>query len=110
VGPHLDARGTLCAEEIPDVSEEPVRRRLCIRGRVQGVGFRFATEDAARRIGVAGFVRNRPDGSVEAVFEGPPDRVALAERFCHEGPPLARVASVEVRDEPVEGLSGFGIR
>ena len=87
-----------------------VRRRLRIQGRVQGVGFRMSTAEAARRIGVAGHVRNLPDGSVEAVFEGSPEQVARAEAFCAEGPPHARVTGVDAADEPLEGLAGFAIR
>ena len=92
------------------MSGESVRRRLVVRGRVQGVAFRWSTQDAARRIGVAGWVRNRPDGSVEAVFEGGPAAVAEAEAFCASGPPAARVDAVEARDEAPEGLRGFEIR
>lgn len=90
--------------------EAKVRRRLLIRGRVQGVGFRYATERAARRIGVTGFVRNLPDGRVEAVFEGTRAAVAEAERFCAEGPPLARVEAIEGHNEVFEGLPDFVIR
>ena len=74
-------------------------RRLVIRGRVQGVAFRWSTRAEAQRLGLAGWVRNRPDGSVEAVFEGVPEAVAQAEQFCASGPPAARVDSVEARDE-----------
>ena len=88
----------------------PARRHLAIRGRVQGVAFRFATRAEALRLGLSGWVRNRPDGSVEAVFEGPADAVAQAEAFCAAGPPAARVEAVEGRDEPPEGLAGFEIR
>ena len=87
-----------------------VRRRVVVRGRVQGVAFRWSTRAEAERLGVAGWVRNRPDGSVEAVFEGPADAVARAEAFCGTGPPAARVDAVEARDEPAEGLDGFEIR
>jgi len=87
-----------------------VRRHLVVRGRVQGVAFRWSTQEEARRLGVAGWVRNRDDGSVEAVFEGAPDAVERAEAFCASGPPAARVDAVEGRDEPAEGLEGFEIR
>ncbi|NNL68258.1 MAG: acylphosphatase [Myxococcales bacterium] len=87
-----------------------MRRRLRIEGRVQGVGFRWSTAEAARRIGVAGFVRNLPDGAVEAVFEGAPEQVAQAEAFCADGPPHARVQRVAGADEPPEGLADFSIR
>jgi len=87
-----------------------VRRHLVVRGRVQGVAFRWSTQEEARRLGVAGWVRNRDDGSVEAVFEGAPDAVERAAAFCASGPPAARVDAVEGRDEPPEGLEGFEIR
>lgn len=92
------------------MSETTVRRRVIARGRVQGVAFRAGTEDEARRAGVAGWVRNRPDGSVEAVFEGPPAAVERAVAFCRRGPPSARVDELEVTEEAPEHLSGFGIR
>jgi acylphosphatase len=89
---------------------ERVRRHLVVRGRVQGVAFRWSTRAEARRLGIAGWVRNRADGSVEAVFEGPPDAVAEAEAFCRSGPPGARVDGVTARDQAIEGLDGFEIR
>jgi len=87
-----------------------IRKRLCVRGRVQGVCFRAATERQARALGVAGWVRNRDDGSVEAVFEGAPERVAAAVAFCHAGPAGARVDRVESSDEAPEGLRDFAVR
>jgi acylphosphatase len=92
------------------VSAGRTRRRLVIHGRVQGVAFRAATLDAAARAGVAGWVRNRADGTVEAVLEGAPDAVAQVEDFCARGPSLARVARVEASDEPPQGLEGFRVR
>jgi acylphosphatase len=89
---------------------ERVRRRAVIRGRVQGVWFRGATEEQARRRGVDGWVRNRPDGSVEAVFEGAPDAVAALVEFVRRGPPAARVERVEELEEPPEGERGFAVR
>ncbi|HEX2486590.1 MAG TPA: acylphosphatase [Myxococcota bacterium] len=86
-----------------------VRRRVVVHGRVQGVFFRGATQAEARAAGVAGFVRNLPDGSVEAVFEGPAERVDELVAFCRRGPPAARVERVEVSEEPVEGLAGFRV-
>ena len=87
-----------------------LRRRVIVKGRVQGVWFRGATQAEARAAGVAGWVRNRPDGSVEAVFEGPPAQVARLLAFCRQGPPSARVDVVEELEEPPEGLAGFSIR
>jgi acylphosphatase len=87
-----------------------VRRRVVVHGYVQGVFFRDTTRREARRRGVVGWVSNRPDGSVEAVFEGEPEAVAEMVRFCERGPRGADVAGVDVSEEPVEGLSGFEIR
>lgn len=85
------------------------RRRVIVRGRVQGVWFREATRRLADRHGVAGWVRNRPDGAVEAVFEGPSDAVERLVDFARLGPPDARVDHVEVELEPPEGLTGFEV-
>ena len=87
-----------------------LRRRVGVRGRVQGVAFRASTVDAANAAGVAGWVRNRPDGSVEAVFEGPAAAVEQVLAFCGRGPRFARVDDVAVFEEAAEGLEGFGIR
>lgn len=76
-------------------------------GRVQAVGFRQSCVEAARSQGVAGWVRNRRDGRVEAVFEGAPGAVAAMVDWCREGPRLAEVASVELSAEEPEGLTGF---
>jgi acylphosphatase len=80
-----------------------------VYGYVQGVGFRFAVERAARSRGVSGWVRNRPDGSVEAVFEGDPEDVAALVELCREGPRGADVDRVDVRSESAEGLTGFRV-
>jgi acylphosphatase len=87
-----------------------IRRRVVVTGRVQGVWFRGATREQARVRGVDGWVRNRGDGSVEAVFEGPPDAVLELVAFCRRGPPSSRVASLEVAEEEPEALAGFEIR
>jgi acylphosphatase len=73
--------------------------RVRIAGRVQGVGYRAWAEDQARGLGLGGWVRNRRDGSVEAVLSGPPKDVAEMLRRCHQGPRSAVVSSVEVTDE-----------
>ena len=86
------------------------RRRVVARGRVQGVWYRGSTLERARREGVCGWVRNRPDGSVEAVFEGSPQAVARMLAFCREGPPGACVDGLEVSEEAPEHLEGFEIR
>jgi acylphosphatase len=81
-----------------------------VHGRVQGVFFRDATRRKAESAGLAGWVRNQPDGTVEAVFEGEPERVESMLRFCREGPGRADVERVEVSEEEPEGLAGFAIR
>jgi acylphosphatase len=86
------------------------RKRVVVHGRVQGVFFRDTTRRAAQSRGVSGWVRNTPEGSVEAVFEGDSDAVDAMVRFAHEGPRGATVEKVEVADEEPEGLSGFQIR
>ena len=75
------------------------RVRLRIRGRVQGVFYRDSTRREAQRLGLRGWVRNRSNGSVEAVALGPPERIAALIDWCHEGPPLARVTEVAVTEE-----------
>ena len=86
------------------------RRRVVIHGRVQGVFFRSSTVERARQVGVSGWVRNRRDGTVEAVFEGSEAQVAEMARYCHEGPSWARVERVEEIEEAPEDLEGFGVR
>lgn len=75
---------------------EAVCRRLLVQGRVQGVGFRYATADEAARLGLTGWVRNRRDGTVEAVVSGPESAVLAMIAWAHRGPPAARVTAVEV--------------
>lgn len=79
------------------------RVHLWISGRVQGVFFRQSTENRARELGLGGWVRNLPDGRVEAVAEGDPDALDHWLAFCHLGPPAARVDGVEIRWEPPRG-------
>ncbi|HEX3237254.1 MAG TPA: acylphosphatase [Gaiellaceae bacterium] len=85
------------------------RRHVVIYGFVQGVGFRFGVERAANTRRVAGWVRNRPDGAVEAVFEGTPEDVEALVDFCRRGPRSAEVERVEVEVESAEGLAGFRV-
>jgi acylphosphatase len=87
-----------------------MRRRLVVRGRVQGVGFRASIYRAAASRGVAGWVRNRPDGTVEAVLEGEPAAVDALVRVCRDGPRGASVTGVDVTDEAPEGLARFDVR
>ncbi len=86
------------------------RRRVVVHGRVQGVFFRGSTVERAREVGVNGWVRNRSDGTVEAVFEGSAAQVEEMLRFCREGPPWARVDRVEEFEEEPESIGGFGVR
>lgn len=86
------------------------RKRVVARGRVQGVFFRDSTSREAERAGVSGWVTNRADGSVEAVFEGDDDAVRRMVEFVENGPGHSDVDGVEVFDEDPEGLSGFEIR
>ena len=86
-----------------------IRRRVVIHGHVQGVFFRDSTRRLAEREGVAGWVRNRPDGAVEAVFEGDAEAVERLLRFMREGPCGAQVERVDVAEEEPEGLRGFSV-
>jgi acylphosphatase len=87
-----------------------IRRRVIVRGHVQGVFFRDSTRRLARQHEIAGWISNRWDGAVEAVFEGEPEAVERLVRFVGEGPRGARVDDVEVSDEEPEGLRGFDVR
>ena len=88
-----------------------VRRHVWIRGRVQGVWFRQSTRRVAEGLGLSGWVRNLPDGRVEAVFEGEAPAVERALEFARTGPAHARVVEVEVREEPPEaGGARFEVR
>ncbi len=80
-----------------------VARRLVISGRVQGVGFRWFTREAAQREGITGWVRNLPDGRVEAFVEGEADSVERMERVLRQGPGGARVKDVFVDNEEASG-------
>ncbi len=86
-----------------------VRAHVIVSGRVQGVYFRASAAEEARALGLAGWVRNAGH-DVEAVFEGPHPAVERMIEWCHEGPPRANVARVEVQWGEPEGLAGFGVR
>jgi len=86
-----------------------VRKRVVVHGRVQGVFFRDATRRLAERHGVAGWIRNTTDGTVEAVFEGAPDAVEKLVAFCGDGPRDAAVERVEVYEESPESLRSFRV-
>lgn len=87
-----------------------IRQRVVVRGLVQGVFFRDTCRRQAFAQQVAGWVRNRPDGAVEAVFEGEPQAVEAMTRWCRTGPRHARVDRVEVADEAPTGERGFEVR
>jgi acylphosphatase len=87
-----------------------MRRRVVVHGRVQGVFFRDTTRRLALEQGVSGWVRNTWEGTVEAVFEGPPEAVVRLVDYAHRGPAGAAVERVEVFEEDEEGLQGFAIR
>jgi acylphosphatase len=86
-----------------------VTKRVIVRGRVQGVGFRFSTVREAEGHGITGWVRNRQDGTVEAVVQGPRDAVARMLEWIERGPDGARVDAIEVTDTDGE-FTGFGSR
>ena len=87
-----------------------VRRHVIVRGFVQGVFFRDSVRRLARQHSVSGWVANRADGAVEAVFEGEPDAVERLVAFSGKGPRGAQVESVEVTEEEPEGLTAFKVR
>jgi len=87
-----------------------VRAHVYISGHVQGVFFRATTREQADRLGVAGWVRNLPDGRVEAVLEGTRPAVQACLQWCHHGPPGARVTGVEVEWEAPRGERAFRVR
>lgn len=86
------------------------RAHIIIYGRVQGVWFRAHTKEMADKLGIKGWVRNLPDGSVEAVFEGDEKSIEEMIRWCHHGPPLARVDRAEIKYEEPKGERNFEIR
>ncbi|MGB9757755.1 MAG: acylphosphatase [Candidatus Bipolaricaulaceae bacterium] len=87
------------------------RVHIFVSGRVQGVFFRAHTRDLAQKLGLAGFVRNLPDGRVEVVAEGPEEKLQELIQFCHRGPPLAHVTGVEVHwEEPTGEFRSFSVR
>jgi acylphosphatase len=87
-------------------------QRLLITGRVQGVGFRYALQDEAQKLGVAGWVRNRSDGSVEALARGAPHALQALAAWARRGPPAARVAAVRIEElaEDAVPQTGFELR
>jgi acylphosphatase len=91
--------------------EEDARAEVIVRGRVQGVYFRASAVNEARALGLSGWVMNCPDGSVQAIAEGPRAKLDRFIAWCHAGPPGARVAAVDVQwQAPEHRLRGFEIR
>ena len=94
-----------------DRKAENLRAHVIIHGLVQGVWFRASTKEKALQLGVGGWVRNLPDGGVEAVFEGGKKKVEEILGWCHKGPSGARVTKVELAWEPYEGeFKHFDVR
>ena len=87
-----------------------IRRRVTAHGEVQGVFFRDTCRAQADAAGVAGWVRNAPNGAVEAAFEGTADAVEQLVEWCRQGPPQARVERVDVEDEEPRGEQGFTVK
>jgi acylphosphatase len=92
------------------MTDDTVRRHVTVHGDVQGVFFRETARRKATEAGVSGWIANRSDGTVEAVFEGPPEAVEELVDFCREGPTAATVERADVSEEEPEGLSGFAVR
>ncbi len=91
--------------------DDRTRARVRVSGRVQGVFFRDSTREQAQELGLSGYVKNTPDGDVEAVFEGPKEPVEEMVRWCGQGPPQASVKNVDVDYEPSgDDPTGFEVR
>ena len=90
--------------------DDRTRANVIVSGRVQGVFFRAETRETARSLGVDGWVRNLPDGRVEAVFEGLREAVETMVNWCYKGSPGSQVTDVEVEYGEPEGLKGFQVR
>lgn len=88
---------------------ERTARRVRVHGEVQGVSFRYFCRQEARRLGVDGWVRNEPDGTVAAYVEGPRRAVEEMVEWCNEGPSSARVRHVEVEVVELSGVAGFSV-
>jgi acylphosphatase len=89
--------------------QETVRAHVWISGKVQGVGYRLSTQNEAVKLGLKGWVRNVPNGSVEAIFEGEQTAIEQMIQWCYEGPPAAVVRDVQVEYEMPEGLPEFQV-
>ena len=97
-----------------DRSDSDSEKRVCVRslisGRVQGVGYRYNTQQKAVALGLTGWVRNLPDGRVEAVVEGNSAQVDSLVEWFQSGPPAAGVEAVNIEEEPLQNFEGFEIR
>lgn len=91
-------------------SQPKIAAHVLISGRVQGVFYRASTQEMAQLKAVNGWVRNLPDGRVEALFEGTAEAVEAMIQWCHQGPPGARVTKVEVEYQQPQNLRGFEIQ
>ncbi len=91
------------------MSTGPTTRRVVVRGRVQGVGYRAALVEEARRLDLTGWVRNRPDGTVEALATGPAEAVEALVAWAHRGPRFAAVDAVDAEPADPDGTTGFTV-
>ncbi len=92
------------------MSSEKKHYDICVYGKVQGVWYRASTQAQARSLGLTGFVQNMADGSVYIEAEGPKKQLDALVSWCHEGPPLAQVSRVDVKEGPVKGFTHFKVR
>ncbi len=92
------------------MAEDRIRRRIVAHGQVQGVFFRAGVKEQADAYGIAGWARNRADGSMEASFEGPENAVEQLVAWCADGPEKARVNRLDVMEEAPQGVAGFRVR
>jgi len=100
----------MSGDEPRAAQQDICRAKVIASGRVQGVGFRYWARSRAASLGLNGWARNRLDGNVEAVFEGPREHVELLLRWCRQGPSAAYVDELEVEWQEPEGEHGFAIR
>ncbi|MCT7950412.1 acylphosphatase [Ancylothrix sp. C2] len=91
------------------MSNEKIRTHLIISGKVQGVGYRYYTAQQAKQLGITGWVKNLPDGRVEAIFEGNKQAITDMINWCHQGPPAAEVTEVTINHEKPQGCNQFEI-
>ncbi|MGI8726758.1 MAG: acylphosphatase [Solirubrobacterales bacterium] len=92
------------------MADDRKRTRVVAHGNVQGVFFRDSVRQRAQSLGLAGWARNKADGSMEALFEGPANAVDQAVAFCNDGPEKARVNRLDEIEEEPQGISGFRVK